>query len=128
MAARRRPPAAGLAQLAAGQLSFLGAAAATDRTGRLYARRAGRFAERCLRQGLSWTSAAELDVMLAAFLGRLALDGFDAATGRVAVAALRHIVLGMLGGRRNFAAYKPFSTALRPAKHVFLAASPDKLD
>ena len=73
----------------------------TDRTNRLYAQHASRFAEWCRWQGLSWTSTAELDVMLTAFLGHLALDGFDTATGRVTIAALRHFVPGLGGGRAS---------------------------
>ncbi|CAK0884570.1 unnamed protein product [Prorocentrum cordatum] len=78
------------------QLSFLDAAALADTAAKRYLPPAQRLVVWCRWMSLEWSTAQELDVILKAFLAYLALDGFVAAAGRVAAAAVRHLLLPAL--------------------------------
>ncbi|CAK0850396.1 unnamed protein product, partial [Prorocentrum cordatum] len=79
--------------------SVIETAALTDANAMHCAARAQRLVIWCLRMGLRGSSAQEVDVILTAFLARLALDGFDAGAGRATPAAARHL-LPALGATR----------------------------
>ena len=110
LAVQRRLPHPGAARLLGGETSFLEAAAVTQRTRDSYHAHATRFHQWCTWTGQSFANAAELDALLLVFFGNLCLDGFDTATGRMTMAALRHLLPHML------AAPRPLPRATRALK------------
>ncbi|CAK0826416.1 unnamed protein product [Prorocentrum cordatum] len=90
----------GLLQLPRGETSFLENAAVTQRTRDSYHAHAARFHQWCPWTGQSFETAAELDALLLVFFGDLCLDGFATATGRMTMAALRHLLPHVLAGPR----------------------------
>ncbi|CAK0826174.1 unnamed protein product, partial [Prorocentrum cordatum] len=87
-------------ELAGGAVSFLEMSAVTDTTKDRYRGHALRFLEWLSWHEHDFSTASQLDVVVISFLTDLALDGFDSATGRMTVAALRHYLPHLLGGKR----------------------------
>lgn len=83
-----------------GHLSVLEASAVSDSTGRNYHACALKFLNWCLWTGRNFTDSVVLDTILVVFFSHLFLDGYDSATGRMTMAALKHHLPAMLTGSR----------------------------
>jgi len=81
-----------------GELTVLDTNVVTDRTSRQYRLHMATFMVWCQWEGADWTTALQLDAVLAVFFVHLFLDGYDVASGRGTVTALRHFLPGLLGG------------------------------
>ncbi|CAK0869151.1 unnamed protein product, partial [Prorocentrum cordatum] len=87
-------------ELFGGALSFLESSAVSDPARARYRCHALRFLEWLGWHELDFTTASQLGSVLVYFLTDSALDGFDAATGRMTVAALRQFLPHILVGKR----------------------------
>ncbi|CAK0816539.1 unnamed protein product [Prorocentrum cordatum] len=96
--ARREHP--GPLTLLRGGLSVLEASAVSESTGKNYHASALRFLNWCLWAARDFKNSVELDTILVVFFVHLFLDGYDSATGRVAMASLKHHLPSMLMGSR----------------------------
>ncbi|CAK0811879.1 unnamed protein product, partial [Prorocentrum cordatum] len=99
-AARARREHPGPLTLLRGGLSVLEANAVSESTGKNYHASALRFLNWCLWTARDFKSSVELDAILVVFFVHLFLDGYDSATGRVAMASLKHHLPSMLMGSR----------------------------
>ena len=99
-AARERAVHPGFTSLLKGNLSVLEASAVSDSTGRNYHACALKFLNWCMWTARNFTDSAELDIVLVAFFVHLFLDGYDSATGRMTMAALKHRLPSTLTGSR----------------------------
>ncbi|CAK0831634.1 unnamed protein product [Prorocentrum cordatum] len=90
----------GLLQLLRGETSFLENAAVTQRAQDSYHAHAARVHRWCTWTGQSFETAARLAALLPVFFGNLCLGMFDTATGRMTMAALRHLLPHLLTGPR----------------------------
>ncbi|CAK0804545.1 unnamed protein product, partial [Prorocentrum cordatum] len=86
-------------RLGRGVLSVLESAAVSDTTMANYWGAAKKFEEWCRWTSQTFTTAAEVDVILVTYFVNLFLDGFDSATGRVLLASLKHYLPSILVGR-----------------------------
>ncbi|CAK0892339.1 unnamed protein product, partial [Prorocentrum cordatum] len=86
-------------RLGRGALSVLESAAVSDTTMANYWGAAKKFEVWCRWTSQTFTTAAEVDVILVTYFVNLFLDGFDSATGRVLLASLKHYLPSILVGR-----------------------------
>ncbi|CAK0834679.1 unnamed protein product, partial [Prorocentrum cordatum] len=97
-------------------LSELETAAASDTTMANYWDAAKKFEERCRWASQTFATTEEVGVILVTYFVNLFLDGFDSATGRVLMPALKHYLPAILAGRLMFDTY------LRPSEAHRLTA------
>ncbi|CAK0858696.1 unnamed protein product, partial [Prorocentrum cordatum] len=94
--ARARKTHPGPSSLSRGSLSVLEASAVSASTGRNYHDCAQKFLSWSLWTARDFSCCADLDTALAVYFAHLFLDGYDSATGRTTLAALRHHLPSML--------------------------------
>ncbi|CAK0838172.1 unnamed protein product [Prorocentrum cordatum] len=109
--ARARKTHPGPSSLSRGSLSVLEAPAVSASTGRNYHDCAQKFLSWCLWTARDFSCCVDLDTVLAVYFVHLFLDGYDSATGRTTLAALKHHLPSMLVGSRPLP--RAFSGAAR---------------